>query len=123
MIRGPPRSQRTDTPFPYTRLFRSRGRPGLRPPRLHRRRAGGLQRQHGGRPAGGAAMKRATGLLAIIAACAVSALAFAQSQETPPEEATAAAAQPAEQDARSEEHTSELQSLMRISYAVFCLKK
>src|SRR3546814_4459729 len=26
-------------------------------------------------------------------------------------------------DARSEEHTSELQSLMRISYAVFCLKK
>src|SRR3546814_2631274 len=29
----------------------------------------------------------------------------------------------AEQDSRSEEHTSELQSLMRISYAVFCLKK
>src|SRR3546814_17708249 len=29
----------------------------------------------------------------------------------------------AEADARSEEHTSELQSLMRISYAVFCLKK
>src|SRR3546814_2065033 len=29
----------------------------------------------------------------------------------------------AETDARSEEHTSELQSLMRISYAVFCLKK
>src|SRR3546814_10015493 len=28
-----------------------------------------------------------------------------------------------EEDARSEEHTSELQSLMRISYAVFCLKK
>src|SRR3546814_15390412 len=44
-------------------------------------------------------MKRATGLLAIIAACAVSALAFAQSQETPPEETPAAAAQPAEQDA------------------------
>src|SRR3546814_2147574 len=30
---------------------------------------------------------------------------------------------PVEQTARSEEHTSELQSLMRISYAVFCLKK
>src|SRR3546814_9241427 len=29
----------------------------------------------------------------------------------------------AEDDLRSEEHTSELQSLMRISYAVFCLKK
>src|SRR3546814_8717636 len=32
-------------------------------------------------------------------------------------------AQPALLPARSEEHTSELQSLMRISYAVFCLKK
>src|SRR3546814_7649115 len=31
--------------------------------------------------------------------------------------------QPTEGGARSEEHTSELQSLMRISYAVFCLKK
>src|SRR3546814_1481187 len=30
---------------------------------------------------------------------------------------------PADEDRRSEEHTSELQSLMRISYAVFCLKK
>src|SRR3546814_9483665 len=33
------------------------------------------------------------------------------------------AAKPAAPAARSEEHTSELQSLMRISYAVFCLKK
>src|SRR3546814_7367898 len=33
------------------------------------------------------------------------------------------AATPAGELARSEEHTSELQSLMRISYAVFCLKK
>src|SRR3546814_9202476 len=33
------------------------------------------------------------------------------------------ASAPAEPDDRSEEHTSELQSLMRISYAVFCLKK
>src|SRR3546814_2531324 len=32
-------------------------------------------------------------------------------------------AEPAHLDERSEEHTSELQSLMRISYAVFCLKK
>src|SRR3546814_1555351 len=35
----------------------------------------------------------------------------------------AVVAGPAEQHGRSEEHTSELQSLMRISYAVFCLKK
>src|SRR3546814_10115877 len=34
-----------------------------------------------------------------------------------------AAHRPVERIARSEEHTSELQSLMRISYAVFCLKK
>src|SRR3546814_10838549 len=32
-------------------------------------------------------------------------------------------ATPRERAGRSEEHTSELQSLMRISYAVFCLKK
>src|SRR3546814_3440450 len=36
---------------------------------------------------------------------------------------TPAPSSPAEGDARSEEHTSELQSLMRLSYAVFCLKK
>src|SRR3546814_5862597 len=45
-----------------------------------------------------------------------------------PAAATRSAAQPAapaakSPEARSEEHTSELQSLMRISYAVFCLKK
>src|SRR3546814_4791718 len=34
-----------------------------------------------------------------------------------------AAVRPTEPQMRSEEHTSELQSLMRISYAVFCLKK
>src|SRR3546814_6113932 len=36
---------------------------------------------------------------------------------------TALAARPRVEPKRSEEHTSELQSLMRISYAVFCLKK
>src|SRR3546814_3334851 len=39
------------------------------------------------------------------------------------DDALAAADDPLGGDARSEEHTSELQSLMRISYAVFCLKK
>src|SRR3546814_10229339 len=38
-------------------------------------------------------------------------------------EAAQAAAVPGKKELRSEEHTSELQSLMRISYAVFCLKK
>src|SRR3546814_2030638 len=39
------------------------------------------------------------------------------------QEATGTLRRPFQQDQRSEEHTSELQSLMRISYAVFCLKK
>src|SRR3546814_2266774 len=40
-----------------------------------------------------------------------------------PEHAPAPHPRPPEDCRRSEEHTSELQSLMRISYAVFCLKK
>src|SRR3546814_3407073 len=52
----------------------------------------------------------------------------ADSQDAPPggaeeESGSDGAEQPAGHDRRSEEHTSELQSLMRISYAVFCLKK
>src|SRR3546814_3492465 len=40
-----------------------------------------------------------------------------------PEDGSSNAPSPGSADARSEEHTSELQSLMRTSYAVFCLKK
>src|SRR3546814_3255405 len=80
-MRRPPRSTRTDTPFPYTTLFRScafaippgwttLSFPAPRRPRPARARS--------------------------VCGCARH---------------------------RSEEHTSELQSLMRISYAVFCLKK
>src|SRR3546814_4515436 len=98
MIRRPPRSTRTDTLFPYTTLFRS-GDPDL----------SGLQVN-----AVGAGPKAAPG------ACAGQNLhsgleAFQQSL-IGTQHALA-------DDARSEEHTSELQSLMRISYAVFCLKK
>src|SRR3546814_3326452 len=89
MIRRPPRSTRTDTPVPYTTLFRSQ------PPRRgghqidlhfqgHDLDLGRHHRQ------------------CRIARCRV---------------------REGEEEARSEEHTSELQSLMRISYAVFCLKK
>src|SRR3546814_10232975 len=101
MIRRPPRSTRTDTLFPYTTLFRSRG-VGDRPPLSQAAAPGGrLQHRHD-RPAraqhGASAgrFRRYAGFL-------------------PADRARAAA--------RSEEHTSELQSLMRISYAVFCLKK
>src|SRR3546814_2273451 len=79
MIRRPPRSTRTDTLFPYTTLFRSRGgRQQHQEARLHRERGAGR---------------------------------------------AGAGTHPVARPERSEEHTSELQSLMRISYAVFCLKK
>src|SRR3546814_10574568 len=80
MIRRPPRSTRTDTPFPYTTLFRAR------------------------RLCGRGASRRARGYPAHTSA-------------------SSAATRNAACGPRSEEHTSELQSLMRISYAVFCLKK
>src|SRR3546814_6183470 len=95
MRRRPPRSTRTDTLFPYTTLFRSRESPH-RHPRLSRRVgvAGARHRRGRGRHA------------------------LALHRRISGRHANADAARP-----RSEEHTSELQSLMRISYAVFCLKK
>src|SRR3546814_4963293 len=119
MKRRPPRSTRTDTLFPYTTLFRS-GDPRAGEGRLV---LAGTEKLHGDvdrlelgpapfrlepraqrsiargleQPAGGSAVKRAR-------------LPFDHRAETHSEH-------------RSEEHTSELQSLMRISYAVFCLKK
>src|SRR3546814_5802636 len=93
MLRRPPRSTRTETLFPYTTLFRSMGDP-----------AGRERRSLGPVPAEGT---RHHGR-----------------HHARPDHAGAywgATAFPAQ--ARSEEHTSELQSLMRISYAVFCLKK
>src|SRR3546814_6524669 len=95
MIRRPPRSTRTDTLFPYTTLFRSRLWRGDVPP-VHARL---LQ---------GAAVPRCRLGHPRDAPRAGHALLW-RAQEAYP--------------ARSEEHTSELQSLMRISYAVFCLKK
>src|SRR3546814_10315061 len=103
MIRRPPRSTRTDTLFPYTTLFRS-------------------ARKH-------------------LENALVNALRIAPYQATEildrhdnfheldylasPLHGTKALICEAHgtKTARSEEHTSELQSLMRISYAVFCLKK
>src|SRR3546814_7644300 len=95
IIRRPPRSTRTDTLFPYTTLFRS----SLR----------------WCRPAWSAITARATDARAedVIRACGAS-------FETA---LTRLLRMRSEIDCRSEEHTSELQSLMRISYAVFCLKK
>src|SRR3546814_6966067 len=94
MMRRPPRSTRTDTLFPYAALVRSRAAGGT-----------GCRAERGhpalsGTPAGAAAP--AGGLC----------------QPCPARSAAAGRS-----SGRSEEHTSELQSLMRISYAVFCLKK
>src|SRR3546814_3428514 len=106
MIRRPPRSTRTDTLFPYTTLFRSGSDgPGVDqscPTRIVRRSA---KRRSVRR---GACTSRAhTELRPLVVSSGVSCrLSVATSRP-----------------GRSEEHTSELQSLMRISYAVFCLKK
>src|SRR3546814_1017161 len=95
MIRRPPRSTRTDTLFPYTTLFRSHGlREGLR------------DFSWGKRPPLSDSTPRTDRDLSLkfVGAGIVVLIAMVTL-------------------ARSEEHTSELQSLMRISYAVFCLKK
>src|SRR3546814_8860658 len=93
MIRRPPRSTRTDTLFPYTTLFRSL-EPGIE--RRERHRVLHI----------GARAARRVGHRPDFARTRIGAAHIA-----------------AVDDERSEEHTSELQSLMRISYAVFCLKK
>src|SRR3546814_4018080 len=113
MIRRPPRSTRTDTLFPYTTLFRSIWN-GLR----------GLRKDNTGYDLRDLYIG-AEGTLGIITAAVLKLFPRPQAQ------LTALLAVRTVEDAlsllslaqRSEEHTSELQSLMRISYAVFCLKK
>src|SRR3546814_8733094 len=98
MIRRPPRSTRTDTLFPYTTLFRSCTEvSGTRQRNLHLRKTMPVEMAAQGRQE----------LFGIDA----------------DDEADLAMRRRLARDRRSEEHTSELQSLMRISYAVFCLKK
>src|SRR3546814_4521440 len=94
MIRRPPRSTRTDTLFPYTTLFRSTA-VVVQTSRPSRLYLFGYRTQHRKAPK---------------ADCARRPLNSRRCRR-------------AGKRGRSEEHTSELQSLMRISYAVFCLKK
>src|SRR3546814_6995114 len=96
MIRRPPRSTRTDTLFPYTTLFRS----------WLDQRAAQLD----------SALRDVAHNLA-----GRDAALFAGERLRFPKELKDDDAR--HDEGRSEEHTSELQSLMRISYAVFCLKK
>src|SRR3546814_10509398 len=102
MRRRPPRSTRTDTLFPYTTLFRSRARASRRD--LRRCIQGFQETASRSRPRGNPADRLRS-----------------QARDAQPERLDETQGRMAV--ARSEEHTSELQSLMRISYAVFCLKK
>src|SRR3546814_2044544 len=112
MIRRPPRSTRTDTLFPHTTLFRSDRR---QRPRRHHALDRARDDQH-------PADRRATwwNYTAHSAADWRTSLCMGR-QGT--ERSTRAVRLDAQLTNRSEEHTSELQSLMRISYDVFCLKK
>src|SRR3546814_5525176 len=123
MIRRPPGSTLTDTLFPYTTLFRSglyrlgaavavgdRGREARPLGFDRRRRVPGRRGDHIVRTAG-----RLKQLPFPVRAELVEALLFLSTSRRKNGPSTSSG--------RSEEHTSELQSLMRISYAVFCLKK
>src|SRR3546814_3705725 len=107
MTRRPPRSTRTDPLFPYTTRFRSSGKTEcfLVPLLDDLVRASEAEGQ-------------LTGVRALML-YPLNALIASQ------EKRLTAWTKPLTGDVRfrSEEHTSELQSLMRISYAVFCLKK
>src|SRR3546814_1144883 len=119
MLRRPPRSTLTDTPFPCPTLFRSRERLMARHQQRdeeHEDRGGGVQ--HAGEPA--VDVELAPGQQRPGRGGVEQRL----HEQPAPGGAVArqAVALPAHRG-RSEEHTSELQSLMSISYAVFCLKK
>src|SRR3546814_8909723 len=112
MLRRPPRSTRTDTLFPYTTLFRSW------------RQSGGFEALHPLRQRPERTVERhilvdSVDRAGLRTADATVGIALAALQTTPND----VLLYHVERGPRSEEHTSELQSLMRISYAVFCLKK
>src|SRR3546814_10539344 len=111
MIRPPPRSTRTDTLFPYTTLFRSDNESPMRRPDLLR---AAFELQALSLPDGVAGGLEVVGLGQDLGVARVPARDRDQG---------VAAHDVVFAGLRSEEHTSELQSLMRISYAVFCLKK
>src|SRR3546814_4129685 len=97
MIRRPPRSTRTDTLFPYTTLFRSA--------------VCSMNEDYG------SIQRDGDGPLDAAKICEGDRTQLSSAHSEVP----CVSSDP--RSMRSEEHTSELQSLMRISYAVFCLKK
>src|SRR3546814_1615000 len=120
MIRRPPRSTRTDTLFPYTTLFRSK----LELDSIYALRSITLDQALAKAGIVAAGTKK---LLAVYGLDVDKALASVKASEVSRDGEHARVKvsyslldKPI---TRSEEHTSELQSLMSISYAVFCLKK
>src|SRR3546814_5881703 len=125
MIRRPPRSTRTDTLFPYTTLFRSdqvattlfrrRAYPGKHVAfdRLRRGEPDDVERRHPPDSFGRAGRRRYAGKTHIGERCHVGPIAAR------PDEQQRRCATLGDRP-RLEEHTSELQSLLRISYAVLC---
>src|SRR3546814_5400072 len=105
MLLRQPRSTRTDTLFPYTTLFRSSA----------------LRHHH---PPVGCGARQSANARSGAGAAAEWGVRAASKRRRHWRDRWSQPDQPRKwQAARSEEHTSELQSLMRISYAVFCLKK
>src|SRR3546814_5587391 len=105
MKRRPPRSTRTDTLFPYTTLFRSKGGVAVG---IGDRRGVNVAVDPRDQPGAGFGVEKAWQHELLELRCRGAADAGNGGEPI---------------GGRSEEHTSELQSLMRISYAVFCLKK
>src|SRR3546814_8025223 len=129
MLRRPPRSTRTDTLFPYTTLFRSRPRLalvqglclGFAQRRFDGRNIDSAARERHGRQAIeagadriGAGLRRPEARVAALGKELQRLVRLRHAEHTPGLGAVGE---------RSEEHTSELHSLMRISYSVCCLKK
>src|SRR3546814_9107320 len=111
MIRRPPRSTRTDTLFPYTTLFRALE---IRKPSGDFNRKA-LNLHHG--------VLITDAFMEAVREGATWDLVSPKDGSKRAEVDARALFQKLVETRRSEEHTSELQSLMRISYAVFCLKK
>src|SRR3546814_5186282 len=107
MIRRPPRSTRTDTLFPTRRSSDL----SVTRPALPLGTSQTARRRLRSKPASSLIPRGGLGETLVQAYCRA------------PGNAISEQSGPAHPIGRSEEHTSELQSLMRISYAVFCLKK
>src|SRR3546814_5688287 len=121
MIRRPPRSTRTDTLFPYTTLFRSPGAGGAGFPDQVGAIAGHLS--DGARARVGFQPPRRASRRAVAKLCTTNSVIRMLASARPNRSKGEKSVPNTDFSPRSEEHTSELQSLMRISYAGFCLKK